>query len=62
VCPMAGFAVRPENPSAPPHLRPTHRLESGAGERLDLLASTKPEKVCRIASVSMANSEPLCCA
>src|SRR5258708_10958750 len=33
VCPIAGFADRPEKPSEPPHFNPRHKLESGARVR-----------------------------
>ena len=34
MCPIAGLAERPENPSDPPHFSPTHSLESCEGARV----------------------------
>ena len=51
---MAGLAESPENPSEPPHFKPRHKWERGAGVRLALLASTNPRNVFRMASESMA--------
>src|SRR5438876_159957 len=45
VCPIAGFADKPENPSEPPHFRPTHRCERSAGSRCVLSAFTRPSNV-----------------
>src|SRR5579859_2752480 len=59
--PIAGLAEMPENPSDPPHFNPTDKAESGAGVRSNLLASTKPKKVWRMACDSISNSVPLCC-
>jgi hypothetical protein len=47
---MAGFAETPENPSEPPHFKPMHNFAKEAGARCALLAATRPEKVCRIAT------------
>src|SRR4030095_13807732 len=58
-CPTAGFAEMPENPSEPPHLSPTHRLDNGVGARCSLSALTSPRNVALQASESMLNSEPL---
>ena len=45
VCPMAGLAEIPENPSEPPHLTPTRKADKGAGLRVCLLISTRPLNV-----------------
>ncbi len=45
VCPIAGFAEIPENPSDPPHFSPTTNFDSGAGFRSTLSASTMPTNV-----------------
>ena len=54
--PSAGLAESPENPSEPPHFKPTTSLSSGAGLRVALLASTNPAKVASIACVSIVLS------
>ena len=48
--PKDGFAEIPENPSEPPHSKPTINLLSEVGVRLILFASIKPIKVCFTAS------------
>src|SRR5690606_14935668 len=60
-CPRTGFAEIPENPSEPPHFRPTESLESGAGCRSCLFISTSPRKVSRIAFDIREYSVPCWC-
>src|SRR5437899_173706 len=48
VCPMAGFAECPEQPSEPPHFTPSVRVDNGAGFRSALSASTQPRNVSAI--------------
>src|SRR5690606_41632634 len=60
-CPRTGFAEMPENPSEPPHFRPTESLESGAGRRSCLFISTSPRKVSRIAFDIREYSVPCWC-